>query len=211
MLKVWSKKKFGNNKDRINDLKAQLSTIQNNPFSNEGFKQEQEIKKELELTLLREEMYQHQRSRLNWKKFGDKNTAFFHAVVTQRRQRNQLLQIKDRNGSWIKEERGINMHLYRFFSDLFKSSGPRDFSSVLDKVECTVTCEMNRNLTKETTNVEIKEAAFQLGSLKAPGPDGFPGYFYHQFWDIVGEGVCKAVKRFFAEGFSSKNSIQPTW
>ncbi|KAG5523778.1 hypothetical protein RHGRI_030689 [Rhododendron griersonianum] len=113
MLKVWSKKKFGNNKDRINDLKAQLSTIQNNPFSNEGFKQEQEIKKELELTLLREEMYQHQRSRLNWKKFGDKNTAFFHAVVTQRRQRNQLLQIKDRNGSWIKEERGINMHLYR--------------------------------------------------------------------------------------------------
>ncbi|KAG5524156.1 hypothetical protein RHGRI_030977 [Rhododendron griersonianum] len=108
MLKVWSKKKFGNNKDRINDLKAQLSTIQNNPFSNEGFKQEQEIKKELELTLLREEMYQHQRSRLNWKKFGDKNTAFFHAVVTQRRQRNQLLQIKDRNGSWIKEEREFN-------------------------------------------------------------------------------------------------------
>lgn len=52
--------------------------------------------------------------------------------------------------------------------------------------------------------MEIKTAAFQLGSLKAPGPDGYPGYFYQHHWDIVGPSLCYAVKSFFQGGFLLK-------
>lgn len=51
---------------------------------------------------------------------------------------------------------------------------------------------------------EIKEAVFQMGSLKSPGPDGFSGIFYQQYWDVVGLDVCKAVRHFFEGGFLLK-------
>ncbi|KAG5524499.1 hypothetical protein RHGRI_031233 [Rhododendron griersonianum] len=76
-LKVWSRKRFGNNLEKIKELKSQLGFVQSKPFSDENFLQEKAIKEELEITLLREEMYQHQRSRLNWIRYGDKKHFLF--------------------------------------------------------------------------------------------------------------------------------------
>lgn len=46
-------------------------------------------------------------------------------------------------------------------------------------VTSEVSVEVNVELIKPITDEEIKSAAFQLGSLKAPGPDGYSGIFYH--------------------------------
>ncbi|KAF7123153.1 hypothetical protein RHSIM_Rhsim12G0079800 [Rhododendron simsii] len=135
-LQEWSKKTFGNNKKRIEDLTEKIRIIQGLPYCQEGFSQEQELAKELEITMLREEMYVHQRSRVNWLRFGDKNTAFFHATLMQRRQRNQLCTIKNGRGIWLKEESEIRRHLGEFFSNLFEASGERDFSAALNKSNC---------------------------------------------------------------------------
>ncbi|KAI8573991.1 hypothetical protein RHMOL_Rhmol01G0318700 [Rhododendron molle] len=43
-------------------------------------------------------MYQHQRSRVRWLRYGDNNTSFLDATVIQRRQRNQLVKIRDDRG-----------------------------------------------------------------------------------------------------------------
>lgn len=126
-LKVWSKKTFGNNKLNINSLNSTLSSLRIQPFSEDCHALEKEIKEELEVIMLREEMYLHQRSRLNWISYGDKKNACFHASVTQRRQRNQLIKIKDSECIWITEEGGINNHLFDHFSTLFKPSGRRRF------------------------------------------------------------------------------------
>lgn len=106
--------------------------------------------------MLREEMYLHQRSKLNWISYGDKNSAFFHATVTQRRQRNQLSKIKDSESFWISEESDINSHLFEYFSTLFKSSGPRNFDVILEKADGCVTPNMNLSLTRQVTDEEIK-------------------------------------------------------
>ncbi|KAH7856995.1 hypothetical protein Vadar_007802 [Vaccinium darrowii] len=99
---------------------------------------------------------------------------------------NQLSKIKDSNGNWLDEDKVINEHLQTYFSSLFKSNGPRDFEPVLQKVERCITDEMNAKLTRMVSDVEIKEAVFQLGALKAPRPGGFNRPFYQQFWDVVG-------------------------
>lgn len=50
------------------------------------------------------------------------------------------------------------------------------------------------------TKREVKEAIWQIGGDKAPGPDGYNSQFFKDFWDIVGNEVCEAVLDFFNTG-----------
>ena len=59
---------------------------------------------------------------------------------------------------------------------------------------------MNNNLCKEFTNEEISNAMFQIGPLKAPGPDGFPARFFQRHWAVMKDDIINAVKLFFASG-----------
>ena len=40
--------------------------------------------------------------------------------------------------------------------------------------------EVNECLMREVKEEEIRNAIFQLGTFKAPGPDGFNGFFYQK-------------------------------
>ena len=50
------------------------------------------------------------------------------------------------------------------------------------------------------TDDEISDALFQIGPLKAPGPDGFPGRFFQRNWGIIKAEVINAVRAFFKDG-----------
>ena len=55
---------------------------------------------------------------------------------------------------------------------------------------------------------EIKSIVFQLGPFKAPGPNGFPAFFYQEFWQIVKQDVCNSVQAFFHSGSLLKSLNQ---
>ncbi|XVF12220.1 hypothetical protein REPUB_Repub08aG0096000 [Reevesia pubescens] len=57
---------------------------------------------------------------------------------------------------------------------------------------------MNEALCKDISNEEIKIAVFSLGAHKALGPDGFPGLFFHSFWNLIKKDVCAMVHDFFS-------------
>ena len=59
---------------------------------------------------------------------------------------------------------------------------------------------MNDVLCKLFTDDEISDALFQIGPLKAPGPDGFPARFFQRNWEVLREEVIGAVRNFFDEG-----------
>jgi hypothetical protein len=65
--------------------------------------------------------------------------------------------------------------------------------------EC-VDDHMNETLCAPFSEKEISDALFQIGPLKAPGPDGFPARFLQRNWDLLRHDVVAAVQRFFAEG-----------
>lgn len=52
-------------------------------------------------------------------------------------------------------------------------------------------------LERPFTLEEVKKAVFDLGSDKAPGPDGFPMMFFKTFWEIVKVEVMKLCEDFF--------------
>ena len=63
-----------------------------------------------------------------------------------------------------------------------------------------ITEEMNTELCKEFSKEEISDALFQIGPIKAPGPDGFPARFYQRNWELMRDDVIHAMKRFFDTG-----------
>ncbi|KAL7227211.1 hypothetical protein ACSBR1_022135 [Camellia fascicularis] len=104
-------------------LKSELETLQAQPFSDDNLRTQLHVKVDLELLLAREEMFYHQRSRIRWLNFGDKNTNFFHASMIQRRQRNQILQLQTEDGTWLSSNTEINHHMHGFFTNLFANVG----------------------------------------------------------------------------------------
>jgi hypothetical protein len=47
---------------------------------------------------------------------------------------------------------------------------------------------------------------FSLSKDSAPGPDGFGGFFYQPYWDIIHKDVCNAVIELFSTGY-----LLPNW
>jgi hypothetical protein len=60
--------------------------------------------------------------------------------------------------------------------------------------------EMNEQLCKDFTDEEISNALFQIGPIKAPGPDGFLARFYQMNWDLMRADIIRAVRHFFDTG-----------
>ena len=58
---------------------------------------------------------------------------------------------------------------------------------------------MNTYLYRLVSNEEVLSIVSELGALKVPGPDGFPGLFFKKNWNVVGDEVCALVRAFFNE------------
>jgi hypothetical protein len=88
-----------------------------------------------------------------------------------------------------------------YFKSLYTRDPSINCSAITDLVKEQVTPDMNDSLCKEFSDDEISDALFQIGPLKAPGPDGFPARFYQRNWDILKNDVITAVRHFFRTGF----------
>uniref|UniRef100_A0A2N9G6M3 Reverse transcriptase domain-containing protein n=1 Tax=Fagus sylvatica TaxID=28930 RepID=A0A2N9G6M3_FAGSY len=78
----------------------------------------------------------------------------------------------DETGTWQQDEDMIETTLVSYYKTLFTSSTPVDMEEVLNGVTRVVSTEMNDQLIREFTASEVEHALFQMGPLKAPGPDG---------------------------------------
>lgn len=64
---------------------------------------------------------------------------------------------------------------------------------------------LHRQILDREFNIEkIKKAAFQLGSWKAPSPNGIPTMLFQKHWDTMGETVIQATLSFLKTGYILK-------
>ncbi|KAG7534390.1 Ribonuclease H-like superfamily [Arabidopsis thaliana x Arabidopsis arenosa] len=147
-----------------------------------------------------EEIFWKLKSRETWYQEGDQNTKFFHAITKQRRARNKILGLLNNDGMWVDKEVGIERLAVDYFKDLFTTSDPQEFHSVLQDVPAMISEDMNQKLTREISPEEVKKALFSLHPDKAPGPDGMTAFFYQKFWDLIGPDLIKLVQNFHSSG-----------
>lgn len=205
-LKKWSKMSFSNNLTKIEELKGVLRSIQQDPLGTT--ERLHDVENEINKLWRNEEIYWQQRSRVQWLQAGDKNTSFFHKSVLQRRSKNKVVRIRNERGQWLENEEEILVSFQDYYRNLFEEEEITNVDQVLGVIKPVIVGDLKHSLDSDIVPEEITRAVFQLGANKAPGPDGYNGFFFQKYWHIVGPDVTAAVLNFFSTGImpSSLNS-----
>jgi len=110
--------------------------------------------------------------------------------------RNHIYQLITEEGKAVTDINTINELAPAFYKQLFyQDSYWNIFPQVVVKRNLTV--EASTWLSRDVTNLEVKEAMFQMHPDKAPGPDGYNAYFFQRNWDMIGGDICKVFHSFF--------------
>ena len=157
------------------------------------------------MLLVREEVYWKRRSRIQWLKEGDKNTAFSHKQASQRRKTNTIKGLEDDNGVWCEKETEIESIATEYFRELFKSQSSHHIEEVLEVVTPCINEVDNFFLTAEFIAKEIHQTLKQMHPSKAPEPDGMPALFFQKFWSFIGTDVIRYCLSILNEGVSMTN------
>ncbi|OAY81165.1 putative ribonuclease H protein [Ananas comosus] len=151
-----------------------------------------DLKSQLQQILVEEEILWKTRFKQLWLKEGDRNTKFFHAMANGRKHINSITVIEDEAGDQLRNEELKRSRCYHYFRRLFgqweeRTQSHSDWSSLyhsnrLPQLEV---------LTSPFNIEEVKNATFQLGGDKAPGPNEFPLLFFQKFWETVKDDIFK--------------------
>ena len=120
-LLAWGSSSIDLNTRAIKDLQKKLYFL-NEVEPTEATKAEQlELSKNMDELLQKQEIFWAQRSRINWLKHGDKNTKFFHAKATQRRNKNHIRGIQNADGQWVENLEEVAGVASAYFDNLFQA------------------------------------------------------------------------------------------
>jgi hypothetical protein len=156
--------------------------------------------KQISEMLSREEEMEKQRSRVDWLREGDRNTAFFQAKARERAKHNHITSLDRGDGLVVTEQTAIENVVRQFYSKLFTAQESLEPGLILDHIPTKVTDLMNEVLTKPFEAEEVHKALFMMGPNKAPSPDGFTAGFHQHHWNLLGLGVTKGVLDFLNGG-----------
>jgi hypothetical protein len=196
-LKAWSKEKFGSVRKDLENMRKKLTELQAANMDQNAIKN---TIREMNELLYKEEMMWLQRARVDWLREGDRNTKFFHQRAAWRARRNRVHKLKQSSGIWVDDPESMKEMVMDYFQDLYRKDEQINPLEISNLFNGSVSEDTNQTLCQPFAEEEIGTALFQIGPLKAPGPDGFPARFFQRNWAVLKEDVIKAVQSFFEAG-----------
>lgn len=188
----------------LKEVEKEMSRLNATQPAQVDREEESRLNTEHERCLLMREMFWHQRSRIKWAIFGDRNSAFFHASTVTRRRRNAIGSIWVPGSGWVTEEREIRRVFLAHFRGIYTRGVRADINLVYSP---TLLCNFPRipdfigpSLDSIPSDQEIQKSLMVLGPHKAARPDGFNAFLLQQQWDFFGPLVTLEVQNFFITG-----------
>ncbi|GJQ98498.1 putative RNA-directed DNA polymerase [Tanacetum coccineum] len=137
-----------------------------------------------------------QKAHVKWDIEGDENSKFFHGLINQKR-RNQMINGIMVEGNWITNPCLIKDAFLQFYKRKFQAQDSQVMFSNLPHSH-SLNCMDRETLERQVTLEEIKEAVWDCGSSKAPGPDGYSFAFVKKYWGTIQKDLYDFVNLFFA-------------
>lgn len=197
-LREWSIKVFDSVSKELKDLRQKVEALLLDPSADHS-DEISTIYRRMDELLYREEMMWLQRSRISWLKEGDRNTKYFHRHAAWRAKKNKIIRLKDEDSKYVENKEQLEQMATAFFQKLYTKDHSVTPAEVVDLLKSLVDEPMNLELCKPFSDEEISDALFQIGPIKAPGPDGFPARFFQRNWDTLKGEIMAAVRKFFAD------------
>lgn len=188
-LSRWGNNKFGIIPRRIKEVENKLKELNVQNGNQDLDEQIRITEKDLDHLLQSEEMWWSQRSRALWLQHGDKNTKFFHMKANIRRRKNRIETITNNTGQTYHDDLKIEQVFINHFHDLFSSQDTFNIEETVKVVRGRINQDMYNMLNESFTREEVLQAIKDMKALAAPGPDGLPALFYHNYWDVIGQEI----------------------
>jgi hypothetical protein len=204
-LKELNKLHFSHISERVARAEAALENHQTVLHDDRDNLQLLEHDKQLRLTLMNlksvEKMFFSQKLKCHFFKDSDRGSSFFHALMNQKNRRNYIPAIHCSDGTLTTSEAEMGEEFVRFYQQLLgscKATLPLDID-VIQSGPC-LHASSHESLLAPVSNDDIKNALFDIGNDKAPGPDGYSSFFFKKSWGVIGGEFCAAVQNFFTSG-----------
>ncbi|XP_062100788.1 uncharacterized protein LOC133806713 [Humulus lupulus] len=115
----------------------------------------------------------YQKSKIDWLRFGDDNSLFFHASLKKRKLANRIVSYVTDEGHVVDDYTKVTSHFLQHFKSFLgaarKATGNIDVQAI--GYSSVLSSEAQLSLIKPFTVLEVKAAMFSIHSLKSPGPD----------------------------------------
>ncbi|GJQ94394.1 RNA-directed DNA polymerase, eukaryota [Tanacetum coccineum] len=202
-IKTWVKMK----KDQISYAKSSItarlveldSIIDHGNRDAEILTKRTSLSKELIDITSKEAIDMSQKAKIRWSIEGDENSKYFHGIINSKRSHLSIRGILH-NGDWIDDPTRVKDEFFNHFSKQFSDPSPNRIileHHFHNRLSVDQAAELERNL----SNDEIKNAVWDCGTNKSPGPDGYTFEFFRKYWNIMGNDIVDAVNQFFSTGF----------
>ncbi|XP_075088341.1 uncharacterized protein LOC142170347 [Nicotiana tabacum] len=183
-LKGLNRKESVGTTIKVKQMREQLANIQAQMRSTAStidmFEAEKSIRQKLEKWSMIEESISKHKSRVQWLKLGDSNTAFFFASMKGRASQNQIKILIVDDGSLIKTAAGIEQEIVCFYKRLLGNSASRlpAIDPNVMKQGPVLTRNQQLQLISPFTSDDVFKALQGIDDSKAPSADGFNACFY---------------------------------
>lgn len=129
------------------------------------------------------------KTRLEWIRDGDQNSALFHKSIKQKHQHNRIYAMRDEHDNWVDSPAGVAEAFLNYYKHLLGSCMDKRTTVKKDIVRRgpLVTNEMMQVLTSPYTKEEVTNAMFSIDCNKAPGLDGFGSCFIKMLGILLGK------------------------
>ena len=201
-LKVWNRSVFGCVESDKRRIEMEIENLDGeddiDTLEDEGRLRRLELLSQLGLVNKKLDSMYRQKARVNWLKHGDLNSKFYHSAIRWRRLKNEVKGVEV-DSQWCEELEVVRREAKSLFERRFMAT--QDFGVHLGSVEFrSLPLEVSRNMVIKFSEEEVKNAVWDCGGSKSPGPDGFNFNFIKSCWEVLKVDVMAAVQLFHTTG-----------
>ncbi|KAM0866346.1 hypothetical protein ACQ4PT_042693 [Festuca glaucescens] len=203
-LSSWGAKEFGDLARKGRKLRQKLERMRSRSVGRGPTDEEKAIVKQLRETLRQEEIWMKQRSRVQWLREGDRNTAYFHSQAAQRKRMNKISDLERSDGTRCSTWEENCGEIQSFYQNLYLTQGYKPMEELLDIVPnrslviaAVVIITSTYTVGKDSKCIQM-DCGFRLGKYEGAGYQQIVSNnqlrFDAGFSKVMGFDACRDIK-----------------